>query len=367
MQDLNDKVTGGTLTAPEWNEVPSELQNIIENTGQTLSGADLNQLGKGVAAYVANGSRFVDSGIADAYVLSPSGLKQSPPSYADGHEFTFIPGNSNTGASTANVGGLGVVNIKLPGGTTDPSAAMIPAGIPTRLVYRTAPAVHFELRPFSLLRTFTTSGTYTPTPGARLIRVRGVGGGGGGGGVDGQGAGTAAFSGAGACGGYVEVWIFIDSAYSAAFVVGAAGVGGAAGNNNGTAGGNSTWSDGTVSLAANGGSGGVGKRATATGGVFFGDPESTGGTATGGDVNVDGAHGYPGYTGNNGVAVSGMGGRNTPFGAGGKSVRAQAAANAGNAATGYGAGGGPAAVHDVSTNAAGGNGAPGVWIVEEIF
>ena len=49
MQDLNDKVTGGTLTAAEWNEVPSELQNVIEGLGITLSGADLNQLGKAIS------------------------------------------------------------------------------------------------------------------------------------------------------------------------------------------------------------------------------------------------------------------------------------------------------------------------------
>ena len=81
MQDLNDKITGNSLTAPEWNEVPSEIQNIIEGLGITLSGGDLNQLGKAIAGYVANGSFYTDSGAADAYVLSVIGSKQALPAY----------------------------------------------------------------------------------------------------------------------------------------------------------------------------------------------------------------------------------------------------------------------------------------------
>ena len=67
MEDLNDKVTAGTLTAAEWNQVPSEIQNVIENLGITLSGADLNQLGKGIAGYIANGTFYTDSGAAELH------------------------------------------------------------------------------------------------------------------------------------------------------------------------------------------------------------------------------------------------------------------------------------------------------------
>ena len=116
MQDLNDKITGGTLTATEWNEVPSEIQNVIEGLGQTLSSGDLDQLGKGIAGYVANGIYYTDSGIADAYVLAKIGSKQAPTAYADGFRASFIAGNSNTGAATVNIVGLGVKNIKVSGG-----------------------------------------------------------------------------------------------------------------------------------------------------------------------------------------------------------------------------------------------------------
>ena len=108
MQDLNDKITGGNLSAAEWNEVPSEIQIVIENTGQTLSGGDLNQLGKAIADYVANGSFYTDSGTANAKVLTAIGLKQAPTAYTDGMVVTFVVGTTNTGATNVNVATLGV-------------------------------------------------------------------------------------------------------------------------------------------------------------------------------------------------------------------------------------------------------------------
>lgn len=124
MQDLNDKVTGGTLTAAEWNEVPSEIQNVIEGLGITLSGADLNQLGKAISGYVANGDFYTDSGIVNAYVLTTIGSKQSPTAYTDGMRVSFIPGNTSTGATTVNVAGLGVKSVQTENSTVLPSGAL---------------------------------------------------------------------------------------------------------------------------------------------------------------------------------------------------------------------------------------------------
>jgi hypothetical protein len=112
MQDLNDKVTGGTLTAAEWNEVPSELQNVIQALGLTLTSGDLNQLGKAIAGYVANGSYYIASGPANAYTLAGIGTKQTPPSYTNGFAVRFKVNATNTGASTINVSGLGVKQIR---------------------------------------------------------------------------------------------------------------------------------------------------------------------------------------------------------------------------------------------------------------
>lgn len=134
MQSVNGKITGDSLTATEWNQPSTEIQNIITALGITLSSGDLNQLGKALAGYVANGQFYVDSGAADAYVLSPVGSKQAPTSYANGNVYVFVPGNTNTGASTANIGALGVTNIKTREGN-DPAAGTIIAGQKTILRY----------------------------------------------------------------------------------------------------------------------------------------------------------------------------------------------------------------------------------------
>lgn len=114
MQDLNDKITGGTLSAAEWNQVPSEIQAVIEGLGQVLTGSDLNQLGKAVAGYATAGSFFEESGLADAYVANPIGGKQGPANLTADHDgllVRFRPGNANTGASTLNLNALGAKDI----------------------------------------------------------------------------------------------------------------------------------------------------------------------------------------------------------------------------------------------------------------
>lgn len=167
MQDLNDKINNGgatadgQLSADEWNQLPSEIQNVIEGLGIALSGADLNQLGKGIAGYVANGNFLIDSGAADAYVLSTVGSKQGASAYAEGQKFTFTPSNANTGASTVNAFGIGLIDIKLAGGIEDPIAGEIATTKDATIVYRTAPGVHFELQidDPSLLAEFEVTGS----------------------------------------------------------------------------------------------------------------------------------------------------------------------------------------------------------------
>jgi len=137
MQSLIGKITGDSLTAAEWNQLPAEVQNVITALGITLSSGSLNQLGQAIAGYVANGTFYTDSGVADAYVLATVGSKQVLPAYTDDAAFVFFPGNTNTGASTANVGGLGVKNIKTRDGR-DPAAGMLRAGQRVELRYDAA-------------------------------------------------------------------------------------------------------------------------------------------------------------------------------------------------------------------------------------
>jgi len=117
MRNIAHKITGDDLTADEFNDIPSELENLILSTQQTLTAADLTQSGKAVATYAACGDFYSDSGVADAYVLTQPSPRQSVTQYWDGMRVRFIPGNTNTTASTINVAGLGVKDITKPDGS----------------------------------------------------------------------------------------------------------------------------------------------------------------------------------------------------------------------------------------------------------
>ena len=150
MQDLNDKVNNGgataagQLSATEFNQPMSELQNVIEGVGQTLSGADLSQVGKGIAAYAAGGDYYTDSGAADAYVLSAVGSKQAPHVYFEGMRIRWIPGNASTGGSvTVNAATLGVKSVKSSAGT-NPAANELN---PNRMAEATYDGTDFILKP----------------------------------------------------------------------------------------------------------------------------------------------------------------------------------------------------------------------------
>lgn len=72
---------------------------------------------------------------ANAYILVPKPNTNVPNSYLDGVLFGFTTNNANTGPSTANFQGLGVKNIKYPGGV-DPAAGDISGRV--NLVYDAA-------------------------------------------------------------------------------------------------------------------------------------------------------------------------------------------------------------------------------------
>lgn len=109
--DIANKVTGNQLTAAEFMQIVTELENSIEDTGIVLAAGTLDQVSKTMSNYSGGGDFYTDSGIADAYVCSSIGNKLGPTSYADGLRCRFIVGTTNTGASTINVNGLGAKNI----------------------------------------------------------------------------------------------------------------------------------------------------------------------------------------------------------------------------------------------------------------
>lgn len=114
--DIATKSTGGQLTATEFNQIPDELEQIITDAGITKSAADLTQLSKSIANYVASGFFYVDSGVLNAYVLSAGGSRKGVTAFVDGMKIGFLVGATNTGASTVNINSLGVKAIRYTSG-----------------------------------------------------------------------------------------------------------------------------------------------------------------------------------------------------------------------------------------------------------
>lgn len=73
---------------------------------------------------------YDESGLVNAYVLDVKTDQQGPRSYFEGLTVVLYPTNTNTGASTVNVNGLGLKNI-----TDTASGGELPAGTRIELVY----------------------------------------------------------------------------------------------------------------------------------------------------------------------------------------------------------------------------------------
>jgi|GEM_PF-1810713 len=204
------------------------------------------------------------------------------------------------------------------------------------------------------VQTFTSNGTYTPTPGMSHCIVECVGGGGGGGGVT-SAAGSSAAAGGGGGGAYAKsVLSAATIGASQAVTIGTGGSGGAAGNNNGA---NGSASSLGILVEADGGSGGLGASASASFG--FGVFGAGGGSGVG-QLVVNGNEGTLGLSfGANLIGLGGPGG-NSFYGVGGAQLVNQAGQN------GYNYGSGGSGASSANTGAvAGGNGMPGIVIVTE--
>ena len=194
-------------------------------------------------------------------------------------------------------------------------------------------------------RVFTSSGTYTPTPGTKRIRVTITGGGGGGGGCKAI-SNNETFFGAGGGAGGTVITTLILTKDSYPVTIGAGGAGGVSATN-GLKGGDSSFG----SVIAPGGEGGGKSGVTNTNGGNGGVP-STGG------INIIGGNGGDGQSGN--IGVSGEGGTSY-WGGGGR-----AGAGGGVSGKAYGSGGGGAYDAGYSgTSMTGGKGAAGICIIEE--
>jgi len=121
------------------------------------------------------------------------------------------------------------------------------------------------------------------------VKVQGAGGGSGG--CETTGAGQNSGGGGGGGGGYAEKFITDIAGLSASetVTVGSGGAGGAAGNNAGSTGGTSS----AFSVSATGGTGGLGGPVAASASVVVGPGFR--GSGSGGDLNIQGSDGGPGW------------------------------------------------------------------------
>jgi hypothetical protein len=212
------------------------------------------------------------------------------------------------------------------------------------------------------IRIFTTSASYTPSPGARLIETLLFGGGGGGGGGASSATGSATAGGAGGGGGGRTRASFAASALSGAplsITIGAGGSGGAAAvaastsGEPGLAGGATRF--GAFAAAFGGGGGAGGQIGSGSGGGAGGSPLLAGGSGSGASGG-GGALGVGGGGGGGAPAASTVDG----FGSGGGGAPAAGGPGGGggaatSAATGGGGGGG---LSTANVAADGGNGGP---------
>lgn len=137
MIDLDStKVNGDPQPPDEINSIFAEAKTIISSLGISFAPGSIEQLAQSIQVSAMMGSYFADGGTPNTYVLSSvPGTRKNAPSYFAGMEVYFLPANTNTGSSTANVSGLGAETIKLADGSTNLSGGEIVAGVLTRLVY----------------------------------------------------------------------------------------------------------------------------------------------------------------------------------------------------------------------------------------
>lgn len=217
------------------------------------------------------------------------------------------------------------------------------------------------------IQVFTASGTWNRPTGCTKVRVRGCGGGGGGGGADSGSTDNETAGGGGGAGEFFDKLIDVTAISSVSVTIGAAGTAGSTTGGNGGAGGATSFG---THCSGNGGAGGIGTGSAAADGVMgAGGSGGSGGTA--GDVNLPGQAGQGGFAfsvpGTQARARGGDGG-SSPLGFGGRQTAnaADGGVLAGEAGTGYGAGGSGAS-SEATSGAVGGAGTAGIVIVEEFY
>lgn len=165
--------TPGDGTGTPWeaalvNDLFGFQQALLDASGITPTGdpdhVGASQYAQALAEFILGRVRvYVDSGVADAYVLDPGTGQYAPAGLFDGMRVRFVTANTNTGAATANVAGFGVKNIFYKGAAL--AGSEILSGNVNQLEYN-AGADRFDLvlEPVNLFSNAGSVGVNNPTP-----------------------------------------------------------------------------------------------------------------------------------------------------------------------------------------------------------
>lgn len=350
------------LRAAAFNAIQEELAYIIENSGGTLSASDTTQ----ILTTLKTLFQAKDAGLTSLAALAGGANMLPYYTAADVFAQTSLTaiGRSLIGQTTqANaLSYLGGAPLASPALTGTPTAPTATAGTSTTQIANTAfvgAAIVAATGRLAAIQKFTSSGTYTPTPGVTKIIVEMVGGGGGGGGAPAGSSTSNSVGGGGGSGAYMLASITSPAA-SYAITIGTGGAAGTTGQ--GTSGGSTTF--GSL-VTCGGGSGGYtgtasGAPNAAGGGFGANAPTATGVTVI---LSMGGGFGQPGYM-ISGGSGNGGNGASLRLGNGGFG----SANGTGSVGNGYGSGGGGALTSTTNTTQQnGGAGAPGIVIIYEYY
>lgn len=274
-------VNGNPSTGQEGSYFPAEAiehpqREIIQAlvaAGITPSHTVLDQLAESMSRHASGGVFGIDSGGANALVVTRTGNYVVPRALFTGMRVHCRANAGNTGASTCNAFSLGARAVVNHLGSALEGGEWI-AGQPIELVYDAALASGagaYRLMPWANLRRrgslplnvqiFSSSGTWTKPAGLSHVFVKGVGAGG-----SGASRADSIYGGAGSAGAFFESW-WPASDLSATETV-TVGAGGASVPQNtvqhGNAGGDTTFKG----VTAGGGAGGLTSTTGVSGGVF---------------------------------------------------------------------------------------------------
>jgi len=300
----------------------------------------------------------VAGGTANALTAT---LVPAPSAYTPGMVISLKVGSNNSGPATINFNGLGVKPVVRGDGSALQKDDLV-AGQIASLMYDGAAWQIDGLKtgqmPPRNMTAYSVPGTYTFVVPDGVYKVYGIciGGGGGAGGLGITSSGSSRPAGAGGAGGFSEGWFDVLPEQEVVITVGAGGAGGAGVSNttpntygqNGSTGGTS--SIGGIMSATGGQSG----SATVAGG-------GSGGLGVGGQIN-----GYGGMGGDGGghrTPHVGAAGGVSRMGGGGRAATVYSAGTCDGKAAGSGGGG----VYDTwvsGPQSQGGNGAPGIVILQ---